>query len=137
MLKPITPENTANNLKRKQSKYVEFDVKDGILYATYINKTELDLVAAKEIVSSRLQFQQGKTYPTIVFGDNLLNASKEARDYFAQQGEDGMSGIGVVVTSLITRVLVNFYLQVSKPNVPTKFFDTEEEALKWVVQFKK
>ncbi|MCP4520849.1 MAG: hypothetical protein GY827_04015 [Cytophagales bacterium] len=136
MLKPITDKSTTSNLQPKQSKYVDLEIKNGILYGTYKN-VEIDLEVAKEVVTTRLQFQQGETYPTIVFGDNILNANKEARDYFVQKGEEGLSAAAMVVTGVITKMLVNFYLKVSKPNIPTKFFNTEEEALEWIIQFRK
>jgi len=36
----------------------------------------------------------------------------------------------------LNKIIVNFFLSISKPNVPTKLFTNKEDAIKWLQQFK-
>lgn len=40
-----------------------------------------------------------------------------------------------VIDSLAQRILGNFYLKFSKPQFPTRLFNSKEEALKWLSSF--
>jgi hypothetical protein len=40
-----------------------------------------------------------------------------------------------VIDSLAQRILGNFYLKFNKPQFPTRFFNSKEEALIWLEAF--
>jgi len=39
----------------------------------------------------------------------------------------------MVVTSLAHKILVSFYLKINKPKKPSKAFETEQDAIKWLL----
>lgn len=40
-----------------------------------------------------------------------------------------------VISSMVQKILANFYIKVFKPERPTKFFNNKDEASKWLKQF--
>ncbi len=53
-----------------------------------------------------------------------------------KETEDITIAFALVFSSSIGRVLGNFFIQVDKPQYPTKLFTNEEEAVTWLMQFK-
>lgn len=112
-------------------KYSNFEIVNGILIAHYTNGN-IDLDMAKQIVSDRLSYQDGQEYPVMVYANDIISITKEARDYFASEGNEGMLAIGAIMPSTFNRMIGNFYLKVSKPTVSTLLFSTEDEAITWL-----
>ena len=44
---------------------------------------------------------------------------------------------GFVLSSIAQKILANFYLKINKPERPTRFFNNEEQAKEWILQFPK
>jgi hypothetical protein len=64
------------------------------------------------------------------------NPDKDAREYAClKENTSFRSADALVISSLSQRIVANFYLKVNKPPVPTRFFLTESDALKWLQQF--
>ncbi len=62
--------------------------------------------------------------------------SYEARHHFSIGNRETMTcAFGIIINSAVSRVLGNFYLGINKPSVPTKLFDNEIDAVKWLKQF--
>ncbi|MGE0560760.1 MAG: hypothetical protein AB7O47_03005 [Flavobacteriales bacterium] len=67
-----------------------------------------------------------------------MNVTKEAREFSASvDGLKYSSAEAYVFNSLPHRIIGNFYLKFNKPSVPTKFFNTKEEAEVWLKTFLK
>lgn len=125
---------TENNKSLVKYQYADFEVVEGILIAHYTNGN-INLDMAKQIVIDRLNYQDGKNYPAMAYANDIISITKEARDYFATIGNEGMLAIGAIMPSTFNRMIGNFYLKVSKPTIPTLLFSTEEEAIIWLKQF--
>lgn len=118
------------------TKYVYFEIKDSILFATYKKGIEVNLAMAKEIVSARLKFMNGKQLPVIVFDAGVISMSKEARDFFGSPaGNEGLLAGAIIQNTPVTAAINNFFLFVSKPNIPAKIFTNADAALKWLSKF--
>lgn len=116
------------------AKYMTMEIKKGILVVEY-SDVHITLEVARDIVRSRLKYQKCDMIPALAHGKSILSANKEARDYFATEGNEGMSALAIIMESAFSCVLGNFYLKVSKPNIPTRLFSNEEQATKWLQQF--
>lgn len=44
---------------------------------------------------------------------------------------------GFVLSSIAQKIMANFYLKINKPERPTRFFNNEEQAKEWILQFPK
>ena|ERR1051326_3399245 len=61
----------------------------------------------------------------------------EARNLFASPGRSSFKlAEGFVISSLAHRIMANFISKVQKPKHPLRFFDNEDEAMKWLREIK-
>jgi hypothetical protein len=113
-----------------------FEIKDGILYATYKQGITVNLDGAKEVVKNRLLFTENIPYPVIVMDKGVKSISKEARDYLAKDGAVGLIAGALVLKSVYSTFLGNFFIKLTKPPFPSKMFTDINAALEWLEQFK-
>lgn len=116
--------------------YLTYKFEGSIVIGVY-KKVSIDIELARRIVRDRLELFNGKSYPSLADVRELKYVSKEARDYFAKQGTEGITALAIVTGSYLTVVIANLFLTFSKPKMPTRAFKTKEQALKWLQQFVK
>jgi hypothetical protein len=107
--------------------------KDGIVRIIWVPGAEVTLDDARETMAAYLRIYQGKKRPLYVDTKTMKSLTREARQYFA--GEEAArvaSAVAILVSTPVSRVLGNFYLGVSAPHLPTRLFDSEDEALEWL-----
>lgn len=120
-----------------ETKYVEIWIEEGILFCRYADNLNVDLDIVKSIVESRINFSKGISYPVLIDVKGVRSFTKEARDYGG--GNEGVRLVkagAFVVDSALTKMLINLFLLINKPNVPTKLFTDEKEAKEWLQHFK-
>jgi hypothetical protein len=117
---------------------VDFEIRNGILYVTYKPHVNIDLEASKEIVKTRLEYTNGVSYPILVIDAGVISMDKAARDYSSDKS-GGLKGVlagALLLNSVYSEFLGNFFLRITKPAIPTKIFTDKEKALEWLEQFK-
>ncbi len=122
----------ANDLKG----YYTWMGEDGIARTSV--KPNIDIVLEHAVENSAVvtSFFKEKKFPILIDARNIKSMSYEARHHFSAHGrETKTNAFGIIIGSPISRVLGNFYLGINKPAVPTKLFDNEEDATKWLKQF--
>lgn len=95
----------------------------------------IDIEVVKCIVEERLRFLNGKEYPLIVHMKGC-SITKEARLYMRTDGTVGIKGVAFIVEDVFTKFVLNFFVTVSNPQVPTRLFGNTKEALIWLEQYK-
>lgn len=127
---------TTLNKEKIEDTYVTFQIINGILHAFY--KPELvSLEIAKKIAFFRKEYIQDNSYPTLVRINKVAKATKDARDFLSsEEGVEGVTAGAIITNSSFQATLANFFLKVTKPQIPTKLFVEEEKAIKWLNQFK-
>lgn len=109
---------------------------DGIARTSVKPNVDITLDFAKENTVVVTSFYKNKKFPILIDARGVKSMSYEARKHFSAHGrETKTNAFGIIIGSNISRVLGNFYLGVNKPAVPTKLFDNETEAIKWLTQF--
>lgn len=64
--------------------------------------------------------------------------TNDAREFSAsKEGLRFSIAEALVVKNLAQKILVSFYLKINKPPKPSKAFNTEDEAIKWLLSFRK
>ncbi len=116
--------------------YIRAEIKDDILYFTYLPGVVITSDIAKEIVKERLEYVEGIKYPVLVMGEGLRSMDKQARDYFSNEGIRDILAGALLVNSVYTEFFGNFFLRITKPAIPAKIFTDEKKALEWLQQFK-
>jgi hypothetical protein len=120
-------------MEQIENDFIRLWIENEIVYGKYKPNTVIDLIAAKKIVEDRLWLSKGKDYPSLSFIDDLKSVTKEARDFFSKgDGIKHMKNLALLTRSPISKMLGNFWLQISKPTVPTRLFTNEDDAIAWL-----
>jgi hypothetical protein len=105
---------------------------DGIARTEVKPNVEVGLQEAMENSEVINALKPSNKYPLIIDAKLLKSMTKEARDHFSLKGRDSnVSSFAIIVGSPLSRTIANFFINLSKPEVPTKLFTSEEKALSW------
>jgi hypothetical protein len=121
-------------MKKFENEYVSFTINNDILYAYYKKQTTLSIEAVKKIAEDRLFFTKGKSYLSLVDVTNIKSGSKSAREFLANPNK-GLKGIlaGAFLSDrVVSVVLINLFLKINKPSIPSKFFTNKDDAINWL-----
>jgi hypothetical protein len=109
---------------------------DGIARTVVKNDAEVGLNEALENTQAVNTLFKGKKFPLLVDARNIKFISKEARDHFSLRNRDSVvNAFAILIYSPVSRIIGNFFMGLSKPAVPARLFNEEEEALKWLTKF--
>jgi hypothetical protein len=74
----------------------------------------------------------GKPTASVVIMTNMLGQEPEARRAYAEIDPTLLYAGALVVESALSRALGSFFVGLTRPKVPTKLFDSVENAVEWV-----
>ncbi len=118
-----------------ETPYSRYWIENGILYFVYKPIEFLDSSTAKQIVKSRLEFQQGMAYPILCDTRFLQDSSKPARDYLARQGSLLAKAVAVYDTRNFAATMIGYYVDRNRPLVPSRIFSDREAALEFLKDY--
>ena len=117
--------------------YITLYLEDGIMYGLYKDGIRISLEIAKQVVQDRVTFCAGHSYPTMGTLKGGVILERDAREYFGtSEAVEGMTKMALLTDSLFTKVISNWYLNLSNPLVPTKVFTDKDDAVKWLKEIK-
>lgn len=106
---------------------------NNIIYTEVKPNAIIDLQAAQKNSEMVKKLSQGKKYPLLVDLNNIKSITKEARDHFAMKNREPLiNSLAMVIKSPISRMIGNYFINLSSPTVPTKLFNHKEKAIKWL-----
>lgn len=106
---------------------------DNIVRTKIKKGAEVSLQCARENTNLVNSFYKGKKFPLLIDATDIKSISREARNQFSSKNrETYVKAYGIIVSSLISRVIANFFMNINKPTIPTKLFENEQEAEKWL-----
>lgn len=121
---------------KKDTPYVYYELDDQVLFATYKKGLRINGAIARQIVQDRLAFTGNKPVVALVYNLGVISMDKEARDFLSSpSGNKGLIAGAIVLDSVFSITLSNFFLSVNRPNIPSKIFRDTKDALKWLQQF--
>jgi hypothetical protein len=118
-----------------ENEYANFWIAEGILFFEYKPNTIINLLVAKRVVSDRIRFQNEKSFPIFCDVRGVIDTEKAGRDYLAQSGSLLTQAVGLLVDEKVILTISTFYLQISKPTVPTQIFFKKEDALLFLKEY--
>ena len=74
---------------------------------------------------------RGKRLPALVDIRLMKSVTREARAVFGNAG-DSFSALALLASSPRTQLIANFFLGLSRPQVPRQMFTDEEKAVAWL-----
>lgn len=106
---------------------------DGILELHTNNEHVYSIEDTKENVESFGRLTGGKKAPVLIIGGSFTSISKETRIFMASEESLKYSAAeAFLLKSLAQKILINFYIRVDKPLVPTRVFTDKEKAIEWL-----
>jgi hypothetical protein len=111
---------------------------NGIVWSKPLKGACIDLEDCVDNILVLKRFCSNGACLKIVDSRNSWSITKEAQEY-AERADSPMRTIAraVIVNSLTTTVLKNFFLKFNKPELPLKIFNSQEKAIEWLLSFKK
>jgi hypothetical protein len=110
-----------------------FNPEEGFLRVSTKPNTEIELSDAKHDFFVAAELINKIKIPVLADSRNFTNSDKEVRDFYAsREMAENISAMAVLVASLSTRIVGNFFIKTSKPHFPTKLFTTETGAIVWL-----
>jgi hypothetical protein len=112
---------------------IVFDETEGFLRVSSKPDSEIELADAKFDFSEAAKLVGYIKLPVLADSRNVSNSAKEVRDFYASKAmAENISAMAVLVSSLSTRIVGNFFINTSKPHFPTKLFTNEDAAITWL-----
>ncbi len=106
---------------------------DNILTIKILSKATIEMEDAKKIIAASAEETENKIHGNLVDVSEMTYMSREARSLFAAQENETVKAIAVISNSKLHKPLINLYFNISKPKIPTKFFNDTESAKKWLI----
>ena len=110
---------------------------DGVMHVHIKVSSSFEMENSKEIFEARESISEGRKFPILYTSEyRFLTPSKEVKEYISSRPRTGLVlADGFVIGSFSQRLAAKIYLKRNKPEVPTGFFSTEEEAIEWLKGF--
>lgn len=108
----------------------------GIVKCKTFKGVLLTLADAKENIAAVKAIANGKTVPVLVDITEAKGGDKEARAYLAGKEAGAVqSACALLIDSPLSQLIGNFFLGLNKTHFPTRLFNDEEKAMKWLKNF--
>ena len=108
---------------------------DGLVH-THINiKEAVSLPQAKELKTAYIELTKGVKIPHLFTANKFVIIERDVMEYMKNVANQYGKADAFVISALPQKIMGNFYLKFVKPNVPTKLFQSEEKAIKWLKQY--
>ena len=116
--------------------YAIFEMHDGILHLYYKRGLLINLEMAREIVSARLEFSNNESFPMLIVDLGIVGVEKAARDWFSsEEGTCRITACALVLDTVYSRVLGNFFIKITRPRIPVKVFNQKAKGVEWLHHF--
>ncbi|UCH13564.1 MAG: hypothetical protein JSV22_10670 [Bacteroidales bacterium] len=105
---------------------------ENILIIKILPNASIDLDTAKAIVEAAEEIAGSSMHGNIVDIREMVFMSRDARQFFADQTKSNVIAIAILMKSIFHNALVNLYLDISRPGIPTKAFEKDIDAIDWL-----
>ena len=110
---------------------------ESFLFNVVDNDCVFTLEDGRENFKAVAKLDNGKPHPVFADARSLKTADKEARRFFAAEKiVKDFKALAILVSLHTSKLLVSFFVKTDEQAVPTRLFTSEEEAVKWLRQFK-
>jgi len=114
---------------------ISYDTNSRILRIKVLEGSDIELADALQNHEATKILTKNERHLVLVDGKANLSVSREARNYAASKEDRGAIATALLITSTANKLIGNFYINVNKPEIPTKIFSSEEKAVEWLGGF--
>lgn len=109
--------------------------KDGIVYAVSNGRGTSSVEEAKKLIADFRDLFGDEKICLLIDVSNTTNTPREVRDYVAEEFPKLLKAIAMLSDSALGKMLANLFFTVKSQPYPSKFFNDEEAARKWLSQY--
>lgn len=107
-------------------------IEGNIVQITVKKGVSIEVEDGHEIIQGIVQEAGDSYHSNLIDISQMTFMSREARRLFGSQDKSNVAAIGIVMNSLLQRSFVNLYMKTTRPSLPTKAFDSVEQATIWL-----
>lgn len=116
---------------------LNFDQTSSILYEKIISDVEIDLAKTKEHLAIINKLTEGEKHLALIDANDYFFAENEALEFIASSNTGSSRlAIAIYTKNLSNRLTLLYFKLIYKPNTPIAFFNTENEAMNWLLSIK-
>lgn len=116
-----------------RTSFISFDEEEGFLRVVVKPDCEMGVEDARIDMKANLALTNSLKVPVMVDIRKLKYHSKEVRDFYAsKEVAESIDAMAIVVESIATRMIGNFFIKINRPYFPTKMFDNQFLAEQWL-----
>lgn len=110
---------------------------DGIMHIDIKSNELFTADDYKDVLKAVFEVGHGQKFLNLITIGKFTTADHDSRE-LSTSLEGGLYKLAdaFVIQSLSQKLVANFYMNFHKPSVPTRFFNSEVEALEWLKQQK-
>jgi hypothetical protein len=109
---------------------------DGILQLTRKEVDEFNVDDVREADKNCAKISRNEKYVLLVISKSYVPISSEARLLAAsKEMNKNTIAVAVLIDSIASKIVMNFYISFNKPVSPTKLFTSEDKAVEWLRTF--
>jgi hypothetical protein len=109
---------------------------DGIVNTNILLNGSATLQQAKELLDAYIKVTNGIKTPHLFTVTKLSIMETEVMEFIKNTANKHGKADAFVIHSLPQKILGNAYIRFQTPQIPTKFFSSEEKAIEWLNQYK-
>jgi len=132
----VLPENIQESDSEAVSSQTEIAYlwcRGDVVTAEVKENVEISVKSMNELLQEAVRLAGFKKYFVIVDVRAGFHSEADVRDYYADnEYAKYRYADAFVVKSLAARLIVNFYISVNKPSIPTKTFTDPAQATQWI-----
>lgn len=104
----------------------------GVVCCRIAEGTHIDGALAQVLTQAVREARGGKPAPLLVDLGRTMDIDRQARLHFQAALHSDTSALAFVVKGLVSRIVADFFIGLSRPAIPTQVFESEVEAREWL-----
>lgn len=122
--------------KETKTSVISFDEQEGFLRITSLPVEEITLEDTKVDFWIAADMVGQRRIAVMVDSRDYTHFTEEVREFYAsKEAAERIVAMAIIVSSLPTRLIGNFFIRFNKPLYPTHLFNSEQEATRWLKAF--
>lgn len=115
----------------KGEKFRMWAREDGVVEIEWAPQVPSTLEDAVAVIDAMSVLTNGRAAPLLVHTTDAGPQTREARMEFVRR-QEVVSAVALVVGNPLSRMMANFFINVSKPEVPIRLLEDDDAALTWL-----
>lgn len=114
----------------------EISLENNIYRLLIREDADIELQDAIDLIRIGTEMTRGMRVVAVVDAKRNFTISGEARKYFAENTvRQQFAATAIITGSLAQRLIINFFINMNRPEVPTRLFRNETDAMAWLKGF--